>query len=187
MQRTLIATATAAGLTLSAGTASAADWFPIADEGFSAQPSVAVMGGNQSFDWDEADSGTVAGVELAMNCGLFAPEEGRIRQQISLTQYDEDGLETTHLELNPHYLFVDDGNLTVGAGPGLGWVQGDLENGGDADAFALQAGASVNYDFGPAFVGAEARYQWTTEADFGNDVEEDLSNTRVMAKVGVNF
>lgn len=187
MQRTLIASAVAAGLTLAAGTASAANWFPIADDGFSAAPSVAVMGGNQSFAWDDADSGSVAGVELAMNCGLFAPEEGRVRQQISLTQYDEDGLETTHLELNPHYLFVDDGNLTVGAGPGFGLVQGDLDGAGDDSVFALQAGASVNYDFGPAFVGAEARYQWTTEADFGKNIEEDLSNTRVMAKVGVNF
>ncbi|MFP4182845.1 MAG: porin family protein [Thiohalospira sp.] len=187
MQRTLIATATAAGLTLGAGTASAADWFPIADEGFSAQPSVAVAGGTQELDWDGADSGSVAGIELAMNCGLFAPEQGRIRQQISLTQYDEDGLETTHLELNPHYLFVDDGPLTVGAGPGLGYVDADRDGGGDDGAFALQAGASVNYDFGPAFVGAEARYQWTTEADLGNNFEEDLGNTRVMAKVGVNF
>lgn len=187
MQRTLIASTVAAGLTLAAGTASAADWFPVADEDYSAAPSVAVMGGSQSFAWDDADSGSVAGIEFALNCPLLAVDSGRIRQQVSLTQYDEDGLETTHLELNPHYLFVDDGNLTVGAGPGFGWVQGDLENGGDADAFALQAGASVNYDFGPAFVGAEARYQWTTEADFGNGVEEDLSNTRVMAKVGVNF
>ena len=185
MQRTLIASAVAAGLTLAAGTASAADWFPIADEGYSAAPSVAVVGGSQEFDSDGADSGSIAGVEFALNCPLLAVDSGRIRQQVSLTQYDEDGLETTHLELNPHYLFVDDGNLTVGAGPGFGLVQGDWD-GGDDSVFALQAGASVNYDFGPAFVGAEARYQWTTEADFGL-VEEDLSNTRVMAKVGVNF
>jgi len=187
MQRTLIASTVAAGLTLAAGTASAADWFPVADEGFSAAPSVAVVGGTQDFAWDGADSGSVAGIEFGLNCPLLAVDSGRIRQQVSLTQYDEDGLETTHLELNPHYLFVDDGNLTVGAGPGFGWVQADPEQGDSANAFALQAGASVNYDFGPAFVGAEARYQWTTEADFGGNSEEDLSNTRVMAKVGVNF
>ncbi|SFD15593.1 hypothetical protein SAMN05660831_00916 [Thiohalospira halophila DSM 15071] len=186
MQRTLIASTVAAGLTLAAGTASAADWFPVAEDSYSAAPSVAVVGGSQEFDSDGADSGSIAGVEFALNCPLLAVDSGRIRQQVSLTQYDEDGLETTHLELNPHYLFVDDGNLTVGAGPGFGLVQGDLDGAGDDSVFALQAGASVNYDFGPAFVGAEARYQWTTEADFGS-VEEDLSNTRVMAKVGVNF
>lgn len=186
MQRTLITTATVAFLTLGAGTASAGEWFPIAERGFSAQPSLALMGGSQSFDWDEADSDTVYGVELAMNCGLYAPERGRIRQQISLTQYDDGGLETIHLELNPHYLFIDNGKLTMGAGPGVGWVQSDIEGGGDDDVFAVQAGASVGYDFRPLFIGVEARYQWTTEADFGA-VEENLSNSRVMAKVGINF
>ena len=165
--------------------AQAQDWqlLPAIGSDYKAQPTFALTAGTQ--DYDDGDSGGVYGVELGLACPTLKPPQGRIRQQISLTRYDEDGLETTSLEVNPHYMVDLASNLAVGFGPGLGYVQADTSVGDDG-VFALQAGTSLHYRTGPLFLGAEARYQWTQSADFGGG-SHDMDNIRLQGKVGVAF
>ena len=178
----------ALALTMAAPAPAAADgwtFLPAAGEDYRAEPTLAALGGYQDPDIGGVDAGGAYGVELALSCPTLAPPRGRIRQQISLTRFDNDGLELTSFELNPHYLVDLGSGLAVGAGPGLGYVAADA--GGESDGvLALQAGASLHYRQGPLFLGAEARYQWTQEADFGA-VERDVDNSRVLAKAGWSF
>jgi hypothetical protein len=161
------------------------DFLPVTGPDYQAAPTLAVLGGIQDPDVDGVDAGGAFGVELGLSCPTLAPPAGRIRQQISLTRFDNQNLELTSLELNPHFLVDVGGNLAVGVGPGLGYVTADA--GGDSDGvFALQAGVSLHYRQGPLFLGAEARYQWTQEADLGG-AETELDNSRVVAKAGLAF
>jgi len=36
-------------------------------------------------------------------------------------------------------------------------------------------------------VGAEARYEWTTDATFGGVDDDDLNNAKIFAKLGYSF
>lgn len=131
-----------------------------------------------------ADSDSVIGVELSLNCPMVQPPEGTIRQQLSIGRYDENGLELTTIEINPHYLVALDDKLAIGFGPGLGYLRADAP-GVDDSVFALQAGVSLHYNVDARlFLGAEARYQWTQELDDSND---DMNNSRIVAKVGYRF
>ncbi|MFW5910963.1 MAG: porin family protein [Thiohalospira sp.] len=160
-------------------------FLPATQSGYEADAALAVLGGLQNPDVDEVDSDTAYGVELSLSCPTLAPPRGEIRQQISVTRFDNDGLEVTSFELNPHYLLDLGSSLALGVGPGLGYVAADA--GGDSDGvFALQAGASLHYHRGPIFLGAEARYQWTQEAGLGG-AETDVDNSRFLAKAGIRF
>lgn len=165
--------------------AQAQDWqfFPAAGSDYQAAPTFALTAGTQ--DYVDVDSGGVYGMELGLACPTLKPPQGQIRQQISLTRYDEDGVETTSLEVNPHYLVNLGGNWAIGLGPGLGYVQADTPAGDDS-VFALQAGTSLHYRSGPLFLGAEARYQWTQSADLGGG-SADMDNIRLQGKVGAAF
>jgi hypothetical protein len=167
--------------------AMAAGWgfLPAANPGYEADATLAVMGGMQDPDVDGVDADAAYGIELSLSCPTLKPPRGEIRQQISVTGFDNDGLEMTSFELNPHYLVPLAENLDLGVGPGLGYV---MAEGGrhDDGVFALQAGASLHYRSGPLFLGAEARYQFTQEAEFGRR-DEDLNNYRLLGKAGVNF
>ena len=178
----------ALALTVAAPLPAAADgWtvLPATGSDYEAAPTVALLGGFQDPAVDGVDADGAYGVEVGLSCPTLAPPAGRIRQQISLTRFDNDGLELTSLEINPHYLVDLGRNLALGAGPGLGYVAADA--GGDSDGvFALQAGVSLHYRQGPLFLGAEARYQWTQEADLGGQ-DVDVNNSRLMAKVGWAF
>ena len=162
------------------------DWFPVTDAGYQAEPTLAALGGVQNPDVDGVSSAGAYGVELSLNCPTLATPRHGIRQQISLTRFDNDGLELTSLEINPHYVVPVAQNLGFGFGPGLSYVSADADGGDSDGVLGLQAGVSVNYRQGPLFLGAEARYQWTQEADLGG-AETDLANSRLMGKAGVNF
>jgi hypothetical protein len=173
---------------LQAGSVHAADsWnlLPAADEGYQAQPTVALLGGQLDPAESGLDSATATGVELSLNCPLLAAPGGTIRQQLSYVRYDKDDVEITTIEINPHYMIDVADNLQVGFGPGLGYVSIDTPAGDDA-ALALQFGGSVQYRLGRIYLGAEARWQWAGDVEIANtDVSPD--NTRVLAKVGFNF
>lgn len=152
---------------------------------YQAQPTLSLVGGVMDPDFGAVGSGALYGLEVALNCPLLQPPSNRIRQQLSLTQYDEDGVEVTSLELNPHYVIPMSENLEIGFGPGFGVL--DVEAGSQDDLLlGVQAGASVHYRQGAFFAGAEARYQVTTEERFGG-TDQGADNVRVLLKVGVNL
>ena len=168
-------------------TVAAEDWsFPgFNADGYRLQPTVALVGGVMDPDIGPADAGGVYGLELSMDCPLLQPPTNSIRQQVSLTQYDEDGVEITSFEINPHYVMPVADNLEFGFGPGIGIM--DVDAGSHDDTLlGIQAGASLHYREGAFFAGAEARYQVTTEERFGNR-DRDANNARVLLKVGMNL
>lgn len=171
------------------GSAQAAEgwrFLPVMQPGFQAKPTIAGTYGVLDPDVDGAGSGSAMGVELSFDCILLQTPGNRLRQQLSYTRYDEDGVEIRSLELNPHYVFDLGGGLQLGFGPGLGYVQADADTGEDADMLALQAGGSVHYRRGMLFLGLDARYQVTQAEDVGAG-DDGADNFRALAKVGVNF
>jgi hypothetical protein len=162
-------------------------FLPIATENnYSLSPSVALVGGYGKYD--ELDSGSALyGIELDIACPLLQLSSNKIKQQISVVHYSEkDKFNSTSIELNPHVMFDVANKLQVGVGPGFGVVFADAD--GDTDTvFGINIGASANYDItSKMFVGAEARYQWTTDADFGGG-DVSLDNYRTLLKVGYHF
>lgn len=184
----IIKVAAVAGL-LSSTTVQAEGWrfFPVLDGNFPFMPAVAVTAGVMDPEVSGAGANGIYGVELSFLCPLIQPPTNYIRQQVSLTQYDEGDLKLTTLEANLHYRLPITEGLELGFGPGFGVVHADPDNGGTDTELALQLGMGLNYNLnGGMFVGAEARYQWTTESDIGAN-GENLDNYRVMFKVGKYF
>lgn len=169
------------------GTALFADgvkFLPVSEASYTPSFAVAALGGYQKTD--AVDGTGVYGVEVSLTCPLLQIPDHMIRQQVSLARADSNGLTTTSLELNPHVLFDVAPQLHVGVGPSLGAIYASGLSDHDI-AFGIGAGASVTYDIAPKyFVGAESRYQWTTDASLsGRSV--NLDNTRTLLKVGVHF
>lgn len=164
----------------------AQDWelLPVLGDDYRAKPTLAVIGGAMDPDFPGAGSDAAYGVELSIDCPTLKLPKNKIRQQFSLMQYDDD-VEITSFELNPHYVMPVGGGLEFGFGPGFGVLSVDTD-GSDETLFGLQAGASLHYRAGNLFLGAEARYQVTTEEDFGNG-DQDADNARYMVKAGINF
>lgn len=178
----------AAGALLIAGNAQAAGqwtWLAGIKDGYSAQPTVSLMAG--VMDPSNMSSDTISGIELSLNCPLLQPPTNRIRQQLSYTKYDDNGVEIKSIEINPHYVVEVSPGLEIGAGPGLGFVMVDTAT-GDDNVFGLQLGASLHYQANsPLFIGAEARYQITGEEHFGAASKSDVDNYRVLLKVGYSL
>lgn len=165
----------------------AQDWsFPAAqDANYQAQPTLALLGGIQDPDVRGAGADSLMGIELSLNCPLIQPPKNRIRQQLSLSRYDDSGLELTSLEINPHYMMPLSEHLELGVGPGLGIVR--AEAGRDEETlYTAQAGASLQYRVGALYLGAEARYQLTTEDSLGGR-DRDVDNSRFLLKVGLDI
>ncbi len=188
MKKTSIALASAA-LMGAANVQAAAEWnwFAGLDDDYKAEPAVSIMLG-QMDPGDNMDSDTISGIELSLNCPLVKSPSNRVRQQISYTSYDDNGVEIASIELNPHYIVAVASGLEIGGGPGLGYVMVDSAA-GDGSVFALQLGVSAHYTLqSPLFIGAEARYQITGEDDFGGGgPEDDINNYRIALKVGYSF
>lgn len=164
------------------------------EPGYKAEPIISLMAGQMSPDDSDLDSGTIIGAELSLNCVLLQPPTNRLRQQISVTRYDEtiDGVDLTitNIELNPHYVVEVAPNVEVGGGPGLGFVMtsADFDGSKDPNYFAFQLGASVHYTGLPVFLGAEWRYQMTTDEEFvSGGTKDDINNSRFAVKVGYAF
>jgi len=178
-----------AGSTFVAVTASAADWNFLAgaEPGYKAEPTVSLMFGRMFPDTTGMKDGNITGLELSLNCPLLQPPTNRIRQQVSYTQYDESGTKIKNFEINPHYVVEVSPGLELGGGPGLAYISTDT-SANNPNFWGLNLGLSAHYrGLGPVFIGAEYRYQFTTEKDFGNGVKDNLNNGRFDVKVGYDF
>lgn len=158
------------------------------DDNWCGQYELAVVGGSMNFDKSELSTGAVYGVEFSFDCPVFTlPGDHILRQQLSLSRYDKNNFEVTVIEMNPYYFFRLSKDLQLGVGPGIAGVYGDPDNGRDEWALAFQAGAGLKYYMGENFlVGADLRWQWTAEKDFGAG-KEDLDNMRFLVKAGYRF
>ncbi len=156
--------------------------------GYTAEPAVSLLFGRMSPSTSGLDDGNIAGIELSLNCPLLQPPTNRIRQQASYTRYDEGTTQIDSFEINPHYVVEVSPGLEIGGGPGLGYITTSTANGSDPSFLAFNLGLSAHYTgFGPVFLGAEYRYQFTTEEDFGAAIKDDLNNGRFDIKVGYSF
>lgn len=158
---------------------------PVAKDGWAPNFTLAATAGYMDFADDAIDSDTALGLQLSFDCMLLGTTTGKMRQQFNVNRFDEQGVEITTFELNPHW-YTGSSGLTFGFGPGIGYVQVDA--GGDTTGlWALQLGAAAEYRAGMFFAGLSTRYQFTESKDFGGGTEEDVNNLLTQAKVGVNF
>ena len=147
-------------------------------------PGVALIGGY--IKHEEGDASAVYGVEFSLACPAFQLPSLDIKQQISLVRETDGDFEAITLEFNPHVMFDVSKNFQLGVGPSLGVVFAkEVES--DV-AYAVGAGVSANYNFtNGMFVGAEARYQWTSDVELVAGANFDLNNARAVLKVGMHF
>ncbi len=143
---------------------------------------IALLGGAMRGEGDDTDWKGFYGVELSFECLL----SDSTRSQLQLTNYDHDGLQMLQLSANPHYIFNRGDAVEFGAGPHIGVARVEIGNEDDT-IFTYGVGASLRSDITENFfLGAEARYEWTTDAEFGG-IEDDLNNAKVFAKIGYSF
>ena len=142
----------------------------------------AVLGGVLRGEGDDTEWNEFYGAEFSFEC-LFS---SNVRSQLQFTHYDIDGLKMLQLSANPHYIFNRGDAVEFGFGPHLGAAKVEIGNEDDT-IFTYGLGASVRSNISENFfVGAEARYEWTTDAEFGG-VEDDVNNAKVFAKIGYSF
>ena len=142
----------------------------------------ALLGGVMKGEGDNTDWNPVYGAELSFEC-LFSSS---VRSQLQYTYYDEDGVKMQQLSANPHYIFNRGDAVEFGFGPHIGVAKVEIANEDDT-IFTYGVGASLRSDITDNFfVGAEARYEWTTDATFGG-VDDNLNNAKVFAKLGFSF
>ncbi len=185
MQRTLLNTLLGFSLVVSSASTFAGDWkfMPVMDSQYKPDVTVSVMGG--VLNGTAAGAGNNIGAEVAINCLALQPPSGVIRSKISYGQFDHNGLKLSSFEVNPHWTTSIAQDVTVGFGPGIGWVKSDVA-GKTTDMAALQLGADVDYRIGAFNLGVGTRWQATTKKDIATGVS-DANNTVVQAKVGFNF
>lgn len=175
------------GALFASASVNAADkgWSPLAglDDDYVMEPTVSLLGGMMSPS--DGDSGKLLGVELSFNCPLLQPPTNKIRQQLSYTQYDESGVKVSSIELNPHYVVAVTPELSIGGGPGFGYVSVDSAA-KDVNLFAAQVGVSAHYQVSEMiFLGGDMRYQLTESEDIGGS--DGMNNMRMSLKIGVSF
>lgn len=137
------------------------------------------------MDPQHVSSDSYIGAELAFNCLLLQPPTGIIRTKVSIGSFSNDGLKLTSFEINPRWMFNIDQNLSVGFGPGIGYV--DAKAGGNSKGlWAGQLGADLDYRIGAINLGLAARWQGTQGSTITNGVK-GADNTLVEAKIGYNF
>ena len=112
------------GLSLVAtGALAGGSWkvLPAMDAGY--KPDVTLSAIVGSMDPKNAGSNAFTGAEVAFNCLMLQPPSGVIRSKVSVGQYDHGGLKLTSFEVNPRWTFNIDKDLSVGFGPGIGYVE----------------------------------------------------------------
>ena len=181
-----VALAALLALTVSSLNARETKVLPIlTDSSYCLTPGVSLVGGIGAFDKSDTTT-TMYGVELSLACPALQLSSLDIKQQISIVYQSKEGLDTTHIEFNPHVMFDLSKDIQFGAGPGFGVILANAEK--SDTVFGLNAGVSLNYDVTPSmFMGLEARYQWTTDAEVVSGVEVNLDNYRTLLKVGMHF
>lgn len=180
--RTAIAAMSLIGMT---GSATAGEWkfLPILDKDYKPEMTLSLIGG--LLDPKEADRDTFAGLELAMNCGLFQTPSGVVRTKISFARFDHDGYDYRTFEVNPRWTVPIAQNLSFGIGPGIGYVKTKVGS-RDTEMFAWQIGADLDYRIGQINLGLGARWQDTVNKTVAIGTE-GAENWLVQAKIGFAF
>ena len=144
--------------------------------------SLAIIGGVMKGEGSDTDWNSFYGAEFAFKC-LFSDNT---RSQLQLTNYDHDGIKMLQLSANPHYIFNTGDTVEFGFGPHLGAAKVTIDNEDDT-IFTYGVGASLRSNITENFfVGAGARYEWTTDAEFSGE-KDNLNNAKVFAKIGYAF
>lgn len=158
------------------------------DKDFCLKTELAITGANISFD-ENAKDGMSLGAELSLGCPIFTlPGNNPIRQQFSLNKYSEGSLSLTTVSMNPYYFINLSKDLVLGFGPGIGGLLAEVKGRDDVWLFTYQASVGVKYYIDDFLIGLDVRKQWSAEKDLdGIAGEEDLSNMRLIAKVGYSF
>jgi len=184
MKRKFSALALLSTLAIS-GSALADGWtmFPVMNDGWKPEFTLAAVVG--SMDVKNIGTSEYQGAELSLNCPWFQPPTGAIRQQFNIGTYEKGNASLTSFEMNPHYYISVAPGLTIGAGPGIGYVHGYIGD-KEADMSSFQVAADVNYRKGHFFAAASARYQDTLNKEIAPGVN-GMDNWLISAKVGLNF
>lgn len=167
------------------GPALAEGWVigPAFKDGWKPEFTLAAVGGE--MDVDSAGKDLYSGAELSLNCLWFRPPRGMIRQQFNIGTHEDNGLDITSYEINPNYFMRLAPGLTLGVGPGVGYVTVH-DNGSSEGLWSMQASANLNYRRGPVFLGAGARYQDTRDKTVAPGVR-GTDNVLLSLKLGVNL
>lgn len=158
------------------------------DDNWKADAALSATTGYMDIDSSVAGGGMTYGLQLAFNCPVFTiPGEDVVLQQINLNFYDNNDLELTSLEINPHYYWKISDEVKFGAGPGLGYIWTDSKRGKDSDLWAGQFGFALEYRKDSLYASFGSRYQWTASETIGEDEDKDLDNLLTTIKIGYNF
>lgn len=156
---------------------------PVLDADFKPDFTVSALVG--AMNPERVGSDTFAGAEVAFNCIVMQPSTGRIRTKISYGEFSNGGLELSSFEVNPRWMFDIDKNLSVGFGPGLGYV--DAKSAGRSKGmWAGQLGADLDYRMGAVTLGLSTRWQGTDNRTIAPG-QKGADNILVAAKIGYNF
>jgi hypothetical protein len=156
---------------------------PVGDPAYKADVTASALLG--SMDPEHVGSDSFVGAEVAFNCILLEPPAGFIRSKISVGRFSSDGLKLTSYEINPRWMFDIDKDLSVGFGPGIGYV--DAKTAGNSTGmWAGQLGADLDYRMGAINLGLAARWQGTANRTLAAGVK-GADNTLIEAKIGYNF
>ncbi len=166
------------------------EFFPILEDNWDADLAVSATAGYMDIGNSIASGGATYGLQAAFNCPVFTiPGKNVILQQLSVNFYDNNDLELTTFEINPHYFWQLSDELRFGVGPGLGYIWTDTKGGKDPDLWAGQAGFAIEYRKGNLYANFGSRYQWTESARFryNSNKKDDMDNLLTTFKIGYNF
>lgn len=156
-------------------------FLPVLDPAYEAEPTLFLKSGIMNVSGSPG-SGTTAGAELEFNCLIFEPAVGKIRPAFGFNRSSDDTYTLNTVELNPSYVYYITQNLSVGGGPGIGYM---ISSKGPAtNSWTFQAGVGIGYDFNIVLLGLQARYQWRL-----NEEEDavNLDNSRVSFTIGAKL
>lgn len=195
MKKVLFGCVTIAALAASQSGLAADEWttLPVLDDGFEANPQIALAVGSLNPTGDLGDAGRSDTLDIAFDCLLLAAPDslGNIRTHLSLTGYESNSLSIDTIEINPMLHFYESGNMTIGAGPGIGYATAKYMDTSVAkkqqeDSYlTLQLGAVLEFRTGDYVVGAGTRYQASQGADLAG--ESNLNNWNSYVKFGVDI
>ena len=179
-------------LCLASSVVSAADewvFFPaFTDDNWDPEAALSATVGYMDINSSVAGGGETYGLQLAFNCPVFTiPGDDVVLQQINMNFYDNNDLELTTLEINPHYYTNISENTRFGFGPGLGYIWTDSKRGKDSDLWAGQFGFAIEYRKDSLYAAFGSRYQWTASDTIGTEEDKDLDNLLTTIKIGYNF
>lgn len=185
MQRTIAKTLLGLSLATFSLSSFGGEWkfLPVKDADFKPDMTLSLATGNMNPS--HLASGSYAGIELALNCLALQPPTGVMRTKISLGRYDQNGMKITSFEVNPRWTTNLSSDLTIGVGPGVGYVKADAL-GQTTSMAAFQIGADLDYRIGALNLGLGARWQDTRNKAIATGVN-GVDNTLIQAKIGVNF